>query len=225
MSLKEKDFYKTDILSDNLSPRESARLSELALSSLSKIAVKPKTSRDGYKRSKFGVDSRENVDESKSLRQTILKRDLAEFAVDKSGIIISGNMVCHYSGKEINLSNQFEVCTMIGVDHVVSLSDAWRTGGQNLSRGSRYDLATDPVELLSVSSATDNAKGDKNIDEWLPDNIGFWKQFAARQIAVKRRYKLWVTKPEAKAMKWVLSVPDSALRVVGSEDYFDTKNR
>jgi len=65
-------------------------------------------------------------------------------------------------------------------------------------------FANDPLELLAVGAAVNRAKGDGDAATWLPPRRGFRCQFVARQIAIKRRYGLWVTAAERDAMRRVL---------------------
>jgi len=55
-----------------------------------------------------------------------------------------------------------------------------------------------------VSGAENQNKGDSDAASWLPPNKSFRCAYVARQIAVKLRYKLWVTKAERDAMTRVL---------------------
>ena len=66
-------------------------------------------------------------------------------------------------------------------------------------------MANDPLELLAVDGATNSAKGDADAASWLPPNRSFRCAYVARQIAVKSKYRLWVTAAEKDAMAAVLS--------------------
>lgn len=76
----------------------------------------------------------------------------------------------------------------------------------------RQALANDPLELLAVDGKTNQAKGDGDAATWLPPNKSFRCQYIARQIAVKKKYSLWVTRSEYDAMAGVLTAcPDQQL--------------
>jgi hypothetical protein len=92
----------------------------------------------------------------------------------------------------------------VQIDHVVALSNAWSTGAQKLSYASRVQLANDPLELLAVDGPTNESKSDSDAASWLP-RAAYRCAYVARQIAVKRKYHLWVTGPEKVAMSAVLS--------------------
>ena len=69
----------------------------------------------------------------------------------------------------------------------------------------RISLANDPLELLAVDGPANQQKGDGDAATWLPSNKPFRCQYIARQIAVKKKYSLWVTPPERTAMERILA--------------------
>jgi hypothetical protein len=87
---------------------------------------------------------------------------------------------------------------------VVSLSNAWSTGAQKLSYTTRVQLANDPLGLLAVDGPTNESKSDKDASGWLP-RPAYRCAFVARQITVKKKYRLWVTSDEKAAMARVLA--------------------
>jgi hypothetical protein len=97
----------------------------------------------------------------------------------------------------------------IEIDHVVSLSDAFASGGHRWSpRGRNWQkIANDVRNLMPVARAVNRAKGDKNAAEWLPPNprTDFRPRFVAMQITVKAAYRLSVTESELAAMRAVLA--------------------
>jgi hypothetical protein len=56
-----------------------------------------------------------------------------------------------------------------------------------------------------VDGPTNASKGDSDAATWLPPNRGFRCRYAARQIAVKARYRLWVTTAEQEALRRILA--------------------
>ena len=68
------------------------------------------------------------------------------------------------------------------------------------------------MNLFAVDGPTNGAKGDSDAASWLPPNKAFRCTYAAHQIAVKARYRLWVTAAEAEALRRVLAAcPDERL--------------
>jgi len=87
-----------------------------------------------------------------------------------------------------------------------------KKGAQQLSSKEREQLANDPLELLAVDGLANQQKSDGDAATWLPSNKPFRCQYVARQIAVKQKYKLWVTSAEKDAMNRILAAcPDQGL--------------
>ena len=87
---------------------------------------------------------------------------------------------------------------------MVALSDAWQKGAQNLSAETRYEIATDPLNLLAVDAQANTKKSDGDAATWLPPNKKFRCQYVARQVSIKYKYKLWVTEAEKNAIHDIL---------------------
>lgn len=100
------------------------------------------------------------------------------------------------------------------IDHIVSLSDGWQKGAQQLSYKQRNNFANDPLNLLAVDGPANMQKGDGDTATWLPPNKIYRCAFVARQIAVKSKYNLWVTRAEKDAMSRILNrCPDQVLPI------------
>ena len=93
----------------------------------------------------------------------------------------------------------------VQIDHVVALSEAWKTGAQRLSQAQRERLANDPTNLFAVDGPTNQAKGDGDAATWLPPNKAFRCTYVAHQVTVKAVYHLWVTAAEKAAIQRVLT--------------------
>ena len=141
-----------------------------------------------------------------SLRQRILKRDFASATLDADNCtVVAGLYTDPYSGEELEFHEKSAISRGVQIDHVVALSNAWQTGAQNLSDDERYDLATDPLNLVAAGSEANQDKSDGDASEWLPPNEAFRCEYVARQISVKYKYHLWLTSAEHDAMSQVLS--------------------
>ena len=174
-----------------------------ALEALSQLPVKGRAPKTGYTRAKFGDGWAKTG--SCDTRNIILNRDLTGAVVGSECKVMSGVLQDPYTGKTINFTRGEQTSDDVQIDHVVALSNAWQTGAQLLTANERIALANDPLELLAVDGAANQAKGDGDAATWLPPNKPFRCQYVARQIAVKSKYKLWVTQAEADAMQRVLS--------------------
>lgn len=172
-----------------------------ALAALDTLEVKGRAPKTGYERAQFG-DGWAKVNGC-STRQIILYRDLDNVVMDDGCTVKSGTLDDPYSGEVIHFTR--EQSSRVQIDHVVALSDAWQKGAQLLSKDKRVQLANDPLELLAVSGKDNQAKSDADAATWLPKNKAFRCEYIARQIAVKKKYQLWVTQAEYDAMKHVLT--------------------
>ena len=172
-----------------------------ALVALKELPVKGRAPKTGYERAQFG-DGWGQINGC-STRNIILNRDLKDVVLDEDCKVVSGTLDDPYTGEIINFTK--DKSTAVQIDHVVALSNAWQTGAQQLSKAQRIQLANDPLELLAVSGPANQAKSDADAATWLPKNKAFRCQYIARQIAVKKKYSLWVTTSELEAMTTVLS--------------------
>jgi hypothetical protein len=116
--------------------------------------------------------------------------------------VIAGQLLDPFSGKVITFS---ATKVVIDIDHVVALSNAWQTGAAYFDKNKRSQIANDPLNLLAVDSKLNRQKGDGDAATWLPPSKEFRCEYVARQVAVKAKYGLWVTKPEKVAIDKILS--------------------
>lgn len=167
-----------------------------AIEVLEKITIKGRAPKTGYNREEF-YKTWPTIDGC-SLRQRIIRREVGDTAVlaDDKCTVIQGSFVEPYTGQEMTFQEKAEFSKGVQIDHVVALSDAWQKGAQNLSKEERYNLATDPLNLLAVDASTNQGKSDGDAATWLPPNKGFRCQYIARQISVKYKYGLWMTEAE-----------------------------
>lgn len=171
-----------------------------ALEALEALSVKGRAPKAGYERSQFGGGW--STVNGCSTRDIILHRDLEGPSLDGECKVVSGVLNDPYSGEVIQFSK--EKSAEVQIDHVVALSDAWQKGAQTLTAEQRKQLANDPLELLAVSGADNQAKGDGDAATWLPSNKEFRCEYVARQVAVKKKYTLWVTVAEKDAIVNIL---------------------
>lgn len=185
----------------------------LAVVALNKMPIKGRAPKTGYSRDQFGkgwgmifgCDS----------RNYILKRDLInpKLATDNC-TVLSGTLLDPYTAKKIEFKRGAGTSSAVQIDHVVALSDSWQKGAQQLTTNQREALANDPLELLAVDGTANQQKADGDAATWLPTNKDYRCRYVARQIAVKQKYSLWVTRAEHDAMARVLArCPNQVLPV------------
>lgn len=184
-----------------------ATTSVKALTFLKSLKSKAWASHSGYARKKFssGWGKIEMQGHTCDLRNYILTRDLKNITRSSSNwcYVTTGVLNDPYTGTTINFVRGVGTSNAVQIDHVVALSNAWSTGAQAISSASRYSLANDPMNLLAVDGPTNGSKSDSDAASFLP-RLAYQCKYVARQLAVKKKYKLWVTAAEKTAMTGVL---------------------
>ena len=192
-------------IADNVSMQkaEFGNASDLATTALKKLLVKGRAPKTDYSREMFGSgwSSTKGCD----ARNLILNRDMKNVVVDSKCNVMSGTLSDPYTGGTIQFKRSSSTSSAVQIDHVVALSDAWQKGAQQLKQEERTAMANDPLELIAVDGPSNVQKGDGDAATWLPASKSFRCQYIARQIAVKTKYKLWVTQSEYKAMETILA--------------------
>lgn len=169
---------------------------------LNKLAVKGRAPKTGYSRIQFGQGW--STINGCDTRNIILHRDMENVAMNEACQVVSGLLADPYTGKSISFRRGAATSSLVQIDHVVALSNAWQTGAQQLTPNQRKALANDPLELLAVDGTANQEKSDGDAATWLPSNKSFRCHYIARQVAVKAKYDLWVTPPEKTAIQTVL---------------------
>ncbi|MFF3204757.1 HNH endonuclease family protein [Streptomyces sp. NPDC002962] len=174
-----------------------------ALAAAESLAVKGRAPKTGYDREKFGSAWADTDSNSCDTRDDILKRDLEEVKFTGGACKVSYGVLESdpYSGKDVTYRRG---SSKVDIDHVVALSDAWQKGAKYWDAGKRIALANDPLNLLAVDASTNRSKGDGDTATWLPPNKAYRCTYVAAQVAVKKKYELWVTAAEKSAMEKVL---------------------
>jgi hypothetical protein len=176
----------------------SAGMPAVGSAQLASLKIKGRAPMTGYSRLRFGpawpklggCDARNRV----------LGRDLTETVLKTTGcIVLSGTLLSPYTRGVIHFVRGPQ-SAQAQIDHVVALGDAWQTGAQGWTNAKREQFANDPIELLAVDGASNEAKGDSDAASWLPPNKAFRCSYAKIQIAVKAKYALWVTRAEHDAL-------------------------
>lgn len=175
-----------------------------ALEALDTLEVKGRAPKTGYSRAQFSNDWGEI--NNCSLRELILKRDLENTVINEDGCrVMSGTLKSDpYTGKEIAFLRGPTSSQAVQIDHVVAVSDAWQKGAQQLNKEQRYNFYNDPLNLLAVDGPANNKKSDADAATWLPPNKDYLCRYVARQIAVKKKYALWVSEGEKSAIQLIL---------------------
>ncbi|MCT1394675.1 excalibur calcium-binding domain-containing protein [Microbacterium sp. p3-SID338] len=187
----------------------SATANQTALAVLATLEVKGRAPKTGYDRDEFGQRWLDVDRNGCDTRNDILARDLTDITRSGPCRVTSGSLLDPFTGTDMQFVRGQGTSELVQVDHVVSLSDAWQKGAQQLTADQRATFANDPLNLLTVDGAANAQKGDGDAATWLPGNRAFRCTYVARQVAVKATYGLWVTQAEHDAIARVLSAcPD-----------------
>jgi hypothetical protein len=176
-----------------------------ALRALAKIPIKGRAPKTGYSREMFADDW--DYYNGCDVRNRILARDMVQYNYRPGSncIIETGVLEDPFTGQVIEFVRGVRSSLDVQIDHVVSLSDAWQKGAQQLNSYQRFMIYNDPLNLLAVWGPANSQKSDADAASWLPSNKNFRCSFVARQIAVKVKFELWVTQAEHDSMARVLA--------------------
>jgi hypothetical protein len=178
-----------------------------ARAAVPRLAVKGRAPRTGYDRALFGQAWLDTDHNGCDTRNDVLRRDVTDDVI-KAGtrgcVLLSGTLDDPYTGEVIDFVRGEGSSSLVQIDHVVALSDAWQKGAQQWSEPVRQSFANDPLNLLAVDGPTNQSKGDGDAATWLPIKP-YRCAYAARIVAVKVAYGLWVTAAERDALDAILA--------------------
>ncbi|GAA0470771.1 HNH endonuclease family protein [Streptomyces olivaceiscleroticus] len=174
-----------------------------ALATVGTLTVKGRAPKTGYDRERFGTAWADTDSNGCPTREDILKRDLTRVRFqDGHCKVASGELAKDpYTGQRVEFRRG---SSLVDIDHVVALSDAWQKGAQQWPAGKRIALANDPLNLIAVGASANRQKSDGDAATWLPAEKSYRCDYIAHQVAVKKKYGLWVTRAEKAAMEKVL---------------------
>jgi len=180
------------------------------------LVVKGRSGKGGYSREQFGpawVDINRNGCDT---RNDMLIKDLTDREMSGRCKVLAGTLHDPYTARTIRFVRGG--ASEVDVDHLVSLSDAWQKGARAWPYAKRVAFANDPINLQPTDASANRQKGDSDTASWLPPNKAYRCSYVARQVAVKKKYRVWVTAAERNAMLAVLRrCPDQVLPSPGSQ--------
>jgi len=156
--------------------------------------------RTGYSRDQFPhwVDA---DGDGCSTRNEVLIAEADDPVSVGSGCSLSGGRWFSYYDR-VSWTNPSDV----DIDHMVPLAEAWDSGARTWTTATRQAYANDLGDSRSLVGVTDHvnqAKGDQDVAEWLPqyDGCRYLREF----VAVKLRWRLSVDAAEKQAMSSLAS--------------------
>lgn len=179
---------------------------KLAIIVMKTLIVKGRAPKTGYSRIQFGAAWADVDRNGCDTRNDILRRDLTSIVYrTRTCVVLTGVLHDPYGGKVIKFRRGAKTSSAVQIDHVVALSDAWQKGAFAWTIAKRTAFANDPLELLAVDGPLNGQKSDSDAASWLPPNKSFRCRYVARQIAVKAKYRIWITVAESDALRRVLA--------------------
>ncbi|MGN6409239.1 MAG: HNH endonuclease family protein [Curtobacterium sp.] len=195
----------TDAASAGDAPSAAAATAATARAELAALPVKGKAPATGYDRvGEFGTAWLDVDRNGCDTRNDVLARDLSAITRQGPCRVMSGTLVSPYTGATVDFVRGEGTSTLVQIDHVVALENAWRTGAQQLSQREREALANDPENLFAVDQHSNAQKRSGDAATWLPAERSFRCTYVEHQVAVKTKYRLWVAPAEHDAMERIL---------------------
>ncbi|WP_420367265.1 HNH endonuclease family protein [Curtobacterium sp. L1-20] len=183
----------------------TASAAATARTALAALPVKGKAPATGYDREgDFGTAWLDVDHNGCDTRNDVLARDLDGITRKGPCTVLTGTLVSPYTGDTVHFVRGNRTSTLVQIDHVVALENAWRTGAQQLSQAEREALANDPQNLFAVDGHSNAQKRSGDAATWLPAAKSFRCTYVEHQVAVKAKYRLWVVPAERDAIARVL---------------------
>ncbi|MGH3359364.1 MAG: HNH endonuclease family protein [Nocardioidaceae bacterium] len=161
-----------------------------ARANLAALTVETPGSGDDYDRDLF--PHWHTVEGTCDTRETVLVRDGSGVTTGDDCYPTTGSWYSVYDSA--TLSDPSDV----HIDHIVALSEAWKSGAGEWTTDRREDFANDLThsQLIAVSASSNMSKGDSDPAEWKPENQNVWCIYAREWIDVKYVYGLSVDTAE-----------------------------
>lgn len=174
----------------------------------------------GYDRERYFGGWASNGCGSATTRDTILARDLKGAVKNSKCQVTSGTLSDPYTGRTIQFRRGRNTSSVVQIDHVVALLDAWESGARDWDQAKRVEYANSPDVLLASDGPANMAKGsglDVNgtslyrsqhsgaPDIWMPDNKAYRCDYMAKRATIKSKWGLAMTPREKQQTVSVLS--------------------
>ena len=149
------------------------------------VVVEDKLS--GYKRSAFKhwIDADRNGCNTRA--EVLIEEAIVKPKIGPKCKLTGGKWLSAYDGKTVTNSS------LLDIDHVVPLAEAWRSGAWNWTSTQRQDFANELESsrvLIAVTLSTNRSKGDRDPSLWMPakDRCKYTQDW----LAIKYKFSLTV---------------------------------
>ncbi|QRD90039.1 secreted protein [Aspergillus flavus] len=161
---------------------------------LAGLTVAAQGSQDGYDRDLFPhwISQGDSCD----TREVVLARDGEDVEKNDSCSPTSGTWYSPYDGKTWTDKSDLDI------DHVVPLSNAWKSGASDWTTDQRQAFANDleNPQLLAVTNSVNREKSDDGPEDWKPPLTSYYCTYAKMWVKVKSVYNLTITQDEKSAL-------------------------
>ena len=159
--------------------------------------------RQGYDRSQFGNWIDADRDCQNTRHEVLIEESLipVTFKTSRQCFVISGQWLDPYTGRV------FTDPSMLDVDHVVPLKEAFDSGAKNWNRQKKRQYANDlrnKDHLIAVYRGANRSKGAKDIAQWLPPNKDYQKVYIRIWVEIKKQWGLVFDPAEIKVIQSLL---------------------
>lgn len=133
-----------------------------AKTTLAGLTVAAQGSQTGYSRALFPHWI--TISGACNTRETVLKRDGSNVVTSSTCAATSGTWLSPYDGAT------WTDASSLDIDHLVPLSNAWKSGAAAWTTAQRQVFANDLTnpQLVAVTDTVNSAKGDKGPEDWKP---------------------------------------------------------
>ena len=147
----------------------------------------------GYSRDKFGSRWTDADGDGLDTRAEVLIAESKVSVTISRGIVRTGKWISLYDNRT------WWEGAKLDIDHVVALSEAWKSGAYRWSASRRLAFANDlgvSWSLRAVTNYVNRSKGDRDPDSWIPPYRAAVCTYLVGWVAVKLRWGLSVDSAE-----------------------------
>jgi hypothetical protein len=154
----------------------------------------------GYNRALFKHWIDADKDGCDTRAEVLIEEAITKPKVGAKCKLTGGKWISSYDGKTITNAS------LLDVDHMVPLAEAWRSGAWKWSSAKRQAFANDLDDaraLIAVTLSTNRSKGDKDPALWVPAKEQC--TYVDNWIAIKVKYSLTVDAKEATKLNTLIN--------------------
>ena len=157
-----------------------------------------------YVRTKFYYPADLNGDCQNTRAEVLIAESLVAVTYTSAShcYVKKGRWYSYYDGVSGSYASSFEL------DHLVALFEAWISGARSWTATDRKRFANDTAfgsTLVMVTTAVNQAKGNRDPASWLPPRAAARCTYAIRWVQVKYRWRLTMDSAERSVLSRLLS--------------------